>query len=54
MEAIQYLSNEYIEKSLLLSVTERLEFLEEYRLLLPESLFEERRNRYIENWNATN
>ena len=41
MRATQLYSDEYIEKSAKLSVSERLEFLEEYRQLLPLSVFEE-------------
>lgn len=41
MRATQLYSAEYVEKSARLSVSERLEFLEEYRQLLPLSVFEE-------------
>ncbi|WP_167483032.1 hypothetical protein [Leptospira noumeaensis] len=52
MEAFQELTDEYIQKSKSLSVTERLEFLEEYRLLLPESVFTEKQNLYLKEWNS--
>lgn len=52
MESVQYISDEYLERSLRLSVTERLEFLEEYRLLIPLELFEERKAKYIEDFVA--
>lgn len=50
--SIQKLTDEYIEKSRLLRVTDRLEFLEEYRLLLPESVFLEKQKQYLKNWEA--
>lgn len=51
METFQELTDDYIQKSKNLTVTERLEFLEEYRLLLPESVFAEKQNQYLKEWN---
>ncbi len=48
----QKLSDEYIEKSKLLSITDRLEFLEEYRLLLPDSVFLEKQKQYLKDWES--
>lgn len=50
MRVTQLLSPEYIKKSAELTITERLEFLEEYRLLLPLSVFEEHHRRRLEEW----
>lgn len=54
MESYQILTDEYIRKSRQLSVSERLEFLEEYRLLLSESVFVEKQKQYLLNWNSSN
>jgi hypothetical protein len=50
MKVTQNLSEEYVEKSRLLSVTDALEFLEEYRLILPLSVFEEKNRATLEAW----
>ncbi len=52
MRSVQLLSEEYVARSAALSVTERLEFLEEFRLLLPLSVFEEERERRLAEWQA--
>lgn len=41
MKALQILSREYVHKSLQASLAERLEFLEEFRRLLPLSVYED-------------
>lgn len=51
MKAIQLLSVEYVRRSENLSLAERLEFLEEFRLLLPLSVFEENRRDRLKTWN---
>ncbi|TGN09371.1 hypothetical protein EHS11_12545 [Leptospira ilyithenensis] len=53
MQIFQTLTNEYIHKSNQLSISERLEFLEEYRLLLPESFFIEYKQKCLEKWSQT-
>lgn len=50
MKGIQLLSEEYVRKSEKLSLTERLEFLEEFRLLLPLSVFENDRRERLKAW----
>lgn len=49
---IQMLTDEYIEKNRLLRLTDRLEFLEEYRLLLHEAVFLEKQKQYLKNWES--
>ena len=51
MKAVQLLSVEYVHRSEKLSLTERLEFLEEFRLLLPLSVFEENIRDRLKTWN---
>jgi len=53
MRSVQLLSEEYIARSAALTVTERLEFLEEFRLLLPLSVFEDERRQRLEAWRAS-
>ena len=48
MKAVQILSDEYIQKSAKLSIQERIDFLEEFILLLPESVFEEQKKKRLE------
>ncbi|GEM_PF-3423797 len=50
MKVAQLLSEEYIRRSQQLSVMERLEFLEEFRLLLPLSVFEEHYQNRLKEW----
>ncbi|MDF3821317.1 hypothetical protein P3G55_15545 [Leptospira sp. 96542] len=52
IQPIQILENDYIEQSRRLSVTDRLEFLEEYCLLLPESFFLEKQKQYLKDWES--
>lgn len=54
MRATQVLSAEYAEKSLQLTVMERLEFLEEYRLLIPISVFEQHYQKRLDEWHGVN
>jgi hypothetical protein len=50
----QSLSHNYIQQSSKLSITERLEFLEEYRLVVSESVFKEKLKRIQKAWNFVN
>ncbi len=50
MKVTQKLSEEYIRRSQQLTIMERLEFLEEYRQLLPLSVFEEDRKARLKAW----
>ena len=50
MKVTQELSEEYIRRSQQLTIMERLEFLEEYRQLLPLSVFEEDRQARLKVW----
>jgi hypothetical protein len=50
METFQRLTDDYIQKSKGLTISERLEFLEEYRLLLSENIFTEKQNQYLKDW----
>lgn len=50
MKVTQLLSEEYIRRSEQLSLMERLEFLEEFRLLLPLSVFEEHYRNRLKDW----
>ncbi|MFO1480943.1 MAG: hypothetical protein U1F40_12145 [Turneriella sp.] len=50
MKVTQELSEEYIRRSQQLTVMERLEFLQEYRLLLPLSVFEEHYAARLKAW----
>jgi len=50
MKVVQELSAEYIRRSQQLTIMERLEFLEEYRQLLPLSVFEEDRRARLKAW----
>lgn len=52
MQAIQILTAEYVQRSAALTPSERLEILEEFRLLLPLSIFEERLRAYRAVWFA--
>jgi len=47
---MQYLSDETIAQSRRLSVSERLEFLEEFRLMVAESAFQKRIEEYQRKW----
>jgi len=51
-QALQRLSDEYIAKSAELSVSARLEFLEEYRLTVSESVFYSKTKRIQEAWRS--
>ncbi|MFO1471003.1 MAG: hypothetical protein U1F27_08215 [Turneriella sp.] len=50
MKATQLLSAEYVEKSAKLSIGEILDFLEEYRLLVPVTVFEEKKQACLSAW----
>lgn len=50
MKVTQLLSEEYVQRSAKLSLMERLEFLEEFRLLLPLSVFEEQNASRLKAW----
>lgn len=50
--AFQKLEDGYIEKNKLLTLNDWLEFLEEYRLLLPESVFLEKQKQYLKDWES--
>jgi hypothetical protein len=52
MVTFQHLTDEYIQKSKRLTISERLEFLEEYRLLLPETVFIEKYKQYMKDWES--
>ncbi len=54
MKTVQILSEEYVQRSAQLSTMERLEFLEEFRLLLPLSVFEEDHTNRLEAWYGAN
>jgi len=47
---LQYLSDEIIERGSSLSVSERLEFLEEYRWIVSETAFQQRIDEYKKKW----
>lgn len=53
MKATQVLTEEYVYKSSSTSLTERLQFLEEFRLLLPVSVFEEHYQNRLKEWHET-
>ncbi len=50
MKALQIISDEYLEKCKRLSTEEILEFLEEFRQLLPESVYREQTERRLAEW----
>ena len=54
MKVTQLLSKDYIKKSEQLNLMERLEFLEEFRLLLPLSVFEEHYANRLKEWDGDN
>lgn len=50
MKATQILTEEYIRKSASTNLMERLDFLEEFRLLLPASVFEQHYQNRLKAW----
>jgi hypothetical protein len=50
MKSVQLLTEEYVRRSAQLTVQERLEFFEEFRQLVPLSVFEEKRRAVLETW----
>lgn len=53
MKATQLFSAEYLQKSAKLSTTEVIEFLEEFRLLVPVAVFEEKQRACVSAWQIT-
>ena len=53
MKGTQILSAEYVRRSAKLSTNEVIEFLEEFRLLVPISVFEEKNKNCIAAWQST-
>ncbi len=53
MKGTQLLSVEYVRRSEKLSTTEVLEFLEEFRLLVPLTVFEEKHRACLAAWQST-
>jgi len=51
-KVLQKLSDEYIAKSAELSISARLEFLEEYRLTVSESVFDSKTKRIQAAWRS--
>jgi hypothetical protein len=50
LKALQLISDEYLEKSRKLSTAEILDFLEEFRQLLPESVYLEQTQQRQDEW----
>ncbi len=53
LKVTQDLSSEYVERSRQLTVNDALEFLEEFRLLVPLSVFEDKNRAALAAWHKT-
>lgn len=53
MKSLQLISDEYLERCKKLTTPEILDFLEEFRQLLPESVYREQTRERLDQWHQS-